>query len=76
MQCNNQPTTEQGSAKVARGMQATAKSKRRSSSMQCNKQPTIKQGTAKIAREKQTVHRSKEEEQWRVMQQPTNDYSR
>jgi hypothetical protein len=25
MQCNNQQTTEQGSAKVARGMQATAK---------------------------------------------------
>ncbi len=76
MGCNNQPTTEGGSAKIARGMQVTAKRTRRSSSALCNNQPTTKQGTAKVARENQAVDRSKEEEQQRAMHQPTNNYSR
>jgi hypothetical protein len=45
-------TTERGSAKDAKGKQATAKVNRRSSSAQHNNQPTIKQGMAKVAREK------------------------
>jgi hypothetical protein len=64
---------EQGSAKVAKGKQATAKVKRWRSTLQCNKQPTAKWGMAKLAREKQVAHRSKEEEQWCAMQQPTNN---
>jgi hypothetical protein len=46
-------TTEQGSAKVTKGKQATAKVSRRSSSAQHNNQPTTKRGSAKVAREKQ-----------------------
>jgi hypothetical protein len=57
-------------------MQATAKAKRRSSIAQCNNQPTTKWRTPKVANEKGVAHRIKEEEQQRVMQQPTNDYSR
>jgi hypothetical protein len=45
-------TTEWGSAKVAKGKQATAKVNRRSSSVQHNNQPTTKRGMAKVAREK------------------------
>jgi hypothetical protein len=45
-------TTERGSAKVAKGKQATAKVNRRSSSIQHNNQPTTKRGMAKVAREK------------------------
>jgi hypothetical protein len=45
-------TTERGSAKVAKGKQATAKVNRRSSSAQHNYQPTTKWGMAKVAREK------------------------
>ncbi len=45
-------TTEWGSAKVAKGKQATAKVNRRSSSAQHNNQPTTKRGMAKVAREK------------------------
>ncbi len=45
-------TTEQGSAKVAKGKQATAKVKRRSSSTQDNNQPSTKRGTARVTREK------------------------
>jgi hypothetical protein len=52
-------TTERGSAKDAKGKQATAKVNRRSSSTQHNNQPTTKWGMAKVAREKQVAHRSK-----------------
>jgi hypothetical protein len=52
-------TTERGSAKPVRGKQATAKVKRRSSSVQQNNRPTTKQGTTKVAREKQVAHRAK-----------------
>jgi hypothetical protein len=50
-------TTEWGSAKVAKGKQATAKVNRRSSSAQHNNQPTTKRGMAKVAREKQVTPR-------------------
>jgi hypothetical protein len=48
-------TTEWGSAKVAKGKQATAKVNRRSSSAQHNNQPTTKWGMAKVAREKRVT---------------------
>jgi hypothetical protein len=44
-------TTERGSAKVAKGKQATSKVNRRGSSTQHNNQPTTKRGMAKVARE-------------------------
>jgi hypothetical protein len=47
---NNQPTIEQGMAKVARGRQAAGEAKRKSSSAQCNNQPTMEGGSAKVAR--------------------------
>jgi hypothetical protein len=59
--------TERGSVKVAKGKQAAAKAKRRSSSMQCNKQPTTNWRTKKVARAKQPAQRSC------AMQQPTNN---
>jgi hypothetical protein len=66
-------TTDWRSANVARGKQATAKVKRRSTSVQHNNQPTTMRGTAKVATEKQVAHRSKEEEQRDATQQPTNN---
>jgi hypothetical protein len=46
-------TTDQSSAKDAKGKQATSKVKRRSSSAQHNKRPTTKRGMEKVVREKQ-----------------------